>query len=62
MTLAVAALIVSAILGLTALLSSPLAEKHPAAEVVMFVAMYTSLTALVVGAILSVLGITLGAL
>lgn len=60
MTFAVAALIVAAILGLAALLSSPVADKYPACEVVMFVTMYASLIALVVGAILSVIGAVMG--
>ena len=62
MTLAAATLIVLAILGLTALLSSPVVDKYPAAEIAVFVAMYAFLVALAVGAVLSVLGITVGVL
>lgn len=62
MTFAVTALIVAATLGVAALLSSPLAEKYPAGEVGMFVAIYSALVALVVGAIMSVFGATLGVL
>lgn len=60
MTLAVTTLIVAATFGLAALLSSPLAEKYPAGEIVMFIAMYASLVALVIGAVLSVLSSMLG--
>lgn len=62
MTIAATTLIVAATLGLTVLLSSPFAEKHPAAETAVFIMIYAFLVALVVGAILSVLSITLGVL
>ena len=55
MTLAVTMLIIAATFGLAALLSSPLADKYPAGEIVMFIAMYASLVTLVIGAVLSVL-------
>lgn len=60
MTLTVIVLTVVATLGLAALLSSPFAEKHPACETAMFVMAYAFLVSLVIWAILSVLGITLG--
>jgi hypothetical protein len=60
MTLAVTMLIIAATFGLAALLSSPLADKHPTGEAVMFIAMYSALVSLVVGAIMSVLSGMLG--
>ena len=60
MTLAVTSLIVAATIGLAALLSSPVAEKHPAGEVVMLITMYAFLVALVVWVILSVISATMG--
>lgn len=62
MTIAATTLIVAATLGLAVLLSSPFAEKHPAVETAVFIMIYAFLVALVVGAILSVLSITLGVL
>jgi hypothetical protein len=62
MTLTVTTLIVVATLGLAALLSSPIAEKHPAFETAMFVMIYAFLVSLVIWAVLSVLGMFLGVL
>ena len=62
MTVAVTALIVAATLGLVALLSSPFSERHPAVETAVFIMIYAFLVVLVIGAILSVLSITLGVL
>lgn len=62
MTLAVTTLIVAAALGLNVLLSSKFAENHPAVETAAFIMIYAFLVALVVGAILSVLSLTLGVL
>lgn len=62
MTIAATTLIVAATLGLAVMLSSPFAEKHPAVETAVFIMIYVFLSALVVGAILSVLSFTLGVL